>query len=299
MMMTRFNYLCQQLDRLSSTATSTDPNVQHIEEMEDAMRRFTEGLLGERQFRNLCQNNDTGSGRDDRRSTNHVVPSSSELRMIFKGDEQLLQDLAGSGAIDRLLDVILRNLDVIPTLSPGFFNNACLALMQFAFENSERSRHIFLDGGLSILIRLMERYRSYDYIQIISIAVMMVIGKNVGFGQYYFELPILNQVVIAMEHHYQSHQVYTVAVSALETLYNVGSTNLRDTLASRCIGLWNRGIDAICYGLIVHQENEQALYVGNNILCSLVGPDDAEEMIRSWEQQHLPSDVCSIGAAAA
>jgi len=193
-----------------------------------------------------------------------------------KGDEALLAFLEQNHAIQIILNAINK---FNGQLNPEFHNSACIALVHFAFQSKERSRSIYQQGGFCCIIMMMQTYRDIDYIQIITIAALMVVGRNVGIEIFDLEATILQQIVLAMEFHEESSNLYTVACSALGTLFGPGS----QVMVPKCveeIDLYYRALDAICYGLVVlHLDDNVCQRLGRTLLCSMVGQAQAEEMI--------------------
>jgi hypothetical protein len=262
-------FLLDRLDRLKCAVK--------VEEAEDAMYEFSHGLLDMRILKEGLQQ--------------QFGPT--EVTLFNKGDETMLQDLHAHGAIYILLDAIRRFMGVA---SPEFLNSACIALMHFAFQSKERSRYMYRCGGFGVVIELMQCYRSVDYIQIICIALMMVIGKNVGISLFLLETPILCQIVLAMEHRCESSKVYTVACSALVTLFGPGSS----FAVMGCDDendLYHRALGAICYGLVLHLDDSTAIDAGNTLLRNIVGPNVAEEMVNEAERDHCGGTHVAAAAA--
>jgi len=246
----RLDYL---LDRLSRIQDAESP-----ERAEEPMHNFTSELL---QLRSTKQR---------------------EVIVFKKGDETLLYDLAQHGAIPIILDAIDRSIGY----SPEFHNSACIALLHFAFQSKERSRWIYDHGGFHCIVKMMESYRTVDFIQIIAIAALMVIGKNVGIDLYDLESAILHQIVEAMEFHQESAQLYIVACSALGTLFGPESRAMVPETDEE-IEVYHRVIDSICYGLaILHLDDQVAQRLGKSLLFSMVGRHDGEEMILYVEKSY-------------
>jgi hypothetical protein len=247
----RLAYLLNRLSRIQKAIAPED--------VEEPMHNFTSELL---QLRN---------------------PRQREAVVFKKGDESLLFELARYGAIPIILDAIIRfNDDSIPE----FHNSACIALVHFAFQSRERSLWIYERGGFYCINKMMETYRSVDYIQIISIAALMVVGKNVGIDLFELESVILSQIIIAMDFHQESAQLYIVACSALGTLFSQQSRFMTPESEEE-IELFHRVIDSICYGLaILHLDDSVAQSLGKSLLCNMVGRSVAEEMILFAENSH-------------
>ena len=155
-------------------------------------------------------------------------------------------------------------------------------------------------------MKLMETYRQFDYIQIICIALVMVIGKNVGFYPFFLKSPFLRQLILAMEHHSQSHHVYTVACSALGALLRSGRDAFYyallcndddDSYENQVFDLHSRALSCICFGLIIHQGHPTASETGRSFLCYLVGPSIAAEMVFVFEQEQLNASYIAAAAA--
>jgi hypothetical protein len=93
-------------------------------------------------------------------------------------DESVLYNLEYHGAA---IATILNAMDRFLTrgISPEFFNSATMALLYLACQSKDRCRSIYIQGGVREITRMMDRYRSVNYIQIIGIAALMVIGKVV------------------------------------------------------------------------------------------------------------------------
>eukprot|EP00980_Cylindrotheca_fusiformis_P006978 scaffold1469_cov119-Cylindrotheca_fusiformis.AAC.22 len=240
----RFAYLLERLERIGG-AVSAD-------EAEEPMHNFTSELL----------------------QLKHV--QKREAIVFKKGEEKLLSDLEQYGAIPIILNSIER---FNAHGSPEFHNSACIALVHFAFQSRERSRQIYQHGGFHCIVQMMQAYRSVDYIQIIAVAALMVIGKNVGIEMFDLESTILAEIVSAMEYHQESAQLYIVACSALGTLFGPGSRSMIPQSEEE-IEVYHRAIDAICYGLVIlHLDDHIAQNLGKNLLFCMVGPKAAEEMM--------------------
>ena len=106
------------------------------------------------------------------------------------------------------------------SISPHFFNSACIALVNFCFQNQARAMFAYQTGGFDILIDVMQSCRSVDNVQMIGIAALMVIGKtSIGNSDSWnIETSILQEIVSAMESHSENSKVYTIACSALGSL---------------------------------------------------------------------------------
>jgi hypothetical protein len=240
----RFVYLLDRLERIHHAISSDD--------VEEPMHNFTSELL---QLRNI---------------------NKREAIVFEKREDSMLVDLEKHGAIP----IILNAIDKFNGHSnPEFHNSACIALVQFAFQSRERSRQIYQHGGFHCIVRMMEAYRSVDFIQIIAIAALMVVGKNVGMDIFDLEEAILVEIVSAMEFHQESAQLYVVACSALGTLFGPGSAAMIPHSDEES-ELYHRAIDAICYGLVIlHLDDGAAQNIGKSLLCCMVGPQVAEEMM--------------------
>lgn len=247
----RFIYLLDRLEGIHR-AVSAD-------EVEEPMHNFTSELL---QLRNIHKR---------------------EAIVFKKGEESMLVDLEHHGAIP----IILNAIDKFSGHSnPEFHNSACIALVHFAFQSRERSRRIYQHGGFHCIVRMMQAYRTVDFLQIIAIAALMVVGKNVGIEIFYLETTILVEIVSAMEFHQESAQLYIVACSALGTLFGPGSVAMIPQ-SDEEIELYHRAIDAICYGLVIlHLDDCVAQTLGKNLLCCMVGPKVAEEMMYYVESSY-------------
>mmetsp|Transcript_26228 Transcript_26228/g.63911 ORF Transcript_26228/g.63911 Transcript_26228/m.63911 type:complete len:290 (-) Transcript_26228:71-940(-) len=240
----RYGYLKDRLDKISRAQSAT--------EAEEPMHNFTCSLL---------------QLKDVRRQ---------ETVVFKKGNETLLCQLEQIGAIPTLLYAIER---FNGESTPEFNNSACIAIVHFAFQSKERSLQIFEIGGFQTIVQMMERYRTIDFIQIIAIAALMVVGKNAGIEKYDLEWTILVQIVVAMEYHQDSAQLYIVACSALGSLFGPGSkTMVPETDAG--LELYYRAIDAICFGLVIlHLDDRVAQNLGKNLLFCMVGQQVAEEIM--------------------
>jgi hypothetical protein len=276
------------VDRLDRIHYASRP-----EDAEDAMHEFTHALLqmqmlqrGQPSSEVIFCNPETKSNDDD------------------DDDDQarLVKTLESShGAIRILLQATSRFLSVPEQqqqqqqqrVTPEFFNSACIALIHFAFHSRERSHAIYKQGGLGCILKILQYYRSVDYLQIIGIAALMVIGKTVGMYLHDLEATILEQIVLAMEYHTESSKVYVVACSALGTLFGPDRSSVMMT-GRRCTEkeneeddcLYSQVLYAICYGLILHLDDPVAQGVGATLLCNIVGPSLAEEMIAEVEYTH-------------
>ena len=106
-------------------------------------------------------------------------------------------------------------------------------------------------------------HRSVDYVQIIGVAALMVIGKNVGITLMELEALILEQIVLAMEYHPESSKLYVVACSALGTLFGPGSRVICHPQDVSENDLYHRSLTAVCYGLITHGDDQVSQGVGH------------------------------------
>ena len=251
------------LDRLEKLKRAS-----HHKDAEEYMNNFTSELL---QLRDLKQHE----------------------AMIFRpGDERMLTFLEEHDAIPIILDSINK---FTGRSRPEFHNSACIALVHFAFQNEERCRCIYRHGGFHCIVRMMQTYRDIQYIQIISIAALMVIGRNAGMESFELEVTILQQIVLAMEFHEESSQLYIVACAALGTLFGPGSRVMIPQYEEE-IELYDRAVDAICYGLVIlHLDDTTCQQLGKDLLCSMIGQAQAEEMMLNIET----SFGVSFAAAAA
>lgn len=271
------NRLMYLLDRLDSIRCAS-----HATEAEEAMEDFAHVLLQLRILKGGLQQL-------------HYHLHDNEEAVFHKCDETLLQDLDTFGAaIHILLDAIYR---FTGHASPEFHSNACIALVHFAVQSRERSQAIYRMGGLDCIIRLMECHRSVDYVQNICIAALLVIGKNTGFCLLDLEAVILQQIVSAMEYHQVSCEVYVVACSALGTLFGPESGVVVNSNPDNENDLYIRSLTAISYGIILHFDDRVAQGVGRTLLCNMVGPDIADEMIAEVENDHHGGGVLCAAAA--
>jgi hypothetical protein len=240
----RFDYLKDRLDKIDRAESAI--------EAEEPMHNFTCSLL---QLKNVRL---------------------QEAVVFKKGNEALLCQLEQIGAIPTLLNAIER---FNGESSPEFNNSACIAIVHFAFQSKERSCEIFQIGGFQTIVQMMETYRAIDFIQIIAIAALMVVGKNAGIEKHDLEWTILLQIVVAMEYHQESSHLYIVACSALGSLFGPGSTTMvPETDAG--VELYYRAIDAICFGLVIlHLDDRVAQKLGKDLLFFIVGKQVAEEMM--------------------
>jgi hypothetical protein len=210
-----------------------------------------------------------------------------------KDQARLVETLESShGAIRILLQTISRFLsypEQQQPVTPEFYNSACIALVYFAFHSRERSHAIYRQGGLGCILKILQYYRTVDYLQIIGIAALMVIGKGVGMFLHDLDATILQQIVLAMEYHTESSKVYIVACSALGTLFGPDSRVMmmkREKENYDDNHLYSQALYAICYGLILHLDDRVAQGEGNALLCNMVGPSVAKEMIAEVEYTH-------------
>ena len=97
-----------------------------------------------------------------------------------------------------------------------------------------------------------------------------------------------------MEYHPESSKLYVVACSALGTLFGPGSRVMCHPQDDSENDLYHRSLTAICYGLITHVDDQVSQGVGHSLLCNMVGPDVAEEMI-----SHVQNSLGGVYAAAA
>lgn len=216
-------------------------------------------------------------------------------------DEAVLFYLEYHGAA---IATILNTMDRFLTrgISPEFFHSATLALIYLACQNQHRCRSIYIQGGVREITRMMDRYRSVNYIQIIGIAALMVIGKVVlgeplGKGtckNLALESTLLLQILEAVEWNQECPRVYVVACSAFASLFGPGSKVFVDggELENH---IYHRALYAITYGLIVHVDDAVAQRVGTALLGTMVGTDVAQEMISEVERNHC--STCSAAAA--
>lgn len=223
-------------------------------------------------------------------------------------------------------------------ISPQFFNSACIALVHLCFQSPRRSKVVSQGGGFDIIVDVMRTYRSVDYVQIIGMATLMVLGRTGSshatesnsasssdshdschhhqspynnryyvYSSRYLETVTLQEIVVALETHPENVKLYTVACSALATLFGSDSYFLVGARrqvppAGRHIGqvdndddlydddtyneYFHRALTAITYGVVVHVvDDPMALAVGQNLLANLVGRRVAEEMVLEMEQQ--------------
>lgn len=227
-----------------------------------------------------------------------VIYSSQQIPdvLIFNStdDDLLLDQLEYHGAaIATILNAMDRFLN--RRVSPEFFNCATIALIHLTYHSPRRCRAIYQQGGMTEISRMMEMYRSVDYVQIIGIAALMVIGKVVLGESTSTDAPtrknmvvesmILLQILEAMECHQESPRVYVVACSAFGTLFGPGSKIFIDggELENH---IYHRALYAITYGLILHMDDTVAQGVGNALLGTMVGQDVAQEMISEVEMNH-------------
>ena len=66
---------------------------------------------------------------------------------------------------------------------------------------------------------MMNTYRSVDFVQIIAIAALMVVGKNVGIDLFDLEALILTEIVLAMEWHHESAQLFAAQLFVPDRKY--------------------------------------------------------------------------------
>ena len=249
----RLAHLLDLMDRIQSAPT--------ISIMEQSMHSFTKELL---QIENKGDN---------------AFSSSEEVTLFTKGDETILTDLECRGAISILLRAMINCLhyeeicrkdasgsqrylyDVYNDfnsatqilcqykqpycrISPQFFNSACIAIVHFAFQSRRRSKEIVDHGGFDVVVRMMTMYRSVDYVQIIGMAALMILGQVYSFpycgrshgssingssSSIVVAEAILEQIVLAMESHVlSSRKLFDVACSALSTLWGCSDKNRPD-----------------------------------------------------------------------
>lgn len=288
-------------DRLEKIGIARSP-----EEAEGPMHNFTCSLLRLREVRKR---------------------EAAAASVFQKGDESCLRHLERKGAIPILLNAIDRFSGYS---SPEFNNSACIAVVHFAIRSRERSRQILKRGGFGCLVRMMETYRAFDFVQIIAIAALMVVAKNNDHRDHRhhhhhhpaaaaaaaapmmgrrsdptdptLEWTILKEVVAAMEYHQESAQLYVVACAALGSLLGPPEDGGGPGAMPRAvpdteegIELYHRAIDEICYGLVVlHLDDRVAQNLGKNLLCSMVGQQAAGEMMF-----HVENSYGTYAAAAA
>ena len=231
-----------------------------------------------------CRNDLPWHGTSASHSLVHHTTDRQPSLVFRKGDETMLLDLEANGAISIVLHAMYRFLGLA---SPNFFNSAAIALVHMVFKSRARSRTVYKQGGLGCIVEMMRTYRSVDYIQMIGIAALMVIGKNVGICLFDLEHLILHQIVLAMEFHQQSTKVYTVACSALGSLLGPQNWIMRPCFAGSAYwvsshrresyALFHRSLKAITHGLVLHPDDALAQEVGNALLCNMVGPSVAED----------------------
>jgi len=258
----RLLYLLDLLDSIRHTQCAL--------EMESTMTNFTSELL---------------------QIHNHHKLNPQPSLVFHKGDETMLLDLQSHGAISILLHAMHRSLG---TASPNFFNSATIALVHLVFRSPTRTKMLLQLGGVGTLVEMMHVYRQVDYVQMIGIAALMVLGKNSGNFEGSLEDLILHQIVLAMETHPQSPKVYTVACSALGNLFGPDNCALRPN-SQGINALFHRSLEAITHGLVLHPDDPMAQGVGNALLYNIVGPEAAHEMILSMETAY--SDFACAAAA--
>ena len=193
-------------------------------------------------------------------------------------DESLLAALEYHGAA---IATILHAMDRFLTrgVPPEFFYCATMALLYLACQSQERCRSIYIQGGVREITRMMDKYRSVKYIQIIGIAALMVIGK-VMLGE-----TILLQILEAVEWNQECPRVYVVACSAFGSLFGPGSKVFLGggELENHA---YHQALFAITYGRILHVDDPVAQRVGYALLGTMVGIDIAQEMISEVERNH-------------
>eukprot|EP00539_Tryblionella_compressa_P002435 CAMPEP_0178738506 /NCGR_PEP_ID=MMETSP0744-20121128/3549_1 /TAXON_ID=913974 /ORGANISM="Nitzschia punctata, Strain CCMP561" /LENGTH=297 /DNA_ID=CAMNT_0020391129 /DNA_START=371 /DNA_END=1264 /DNA_ORIENTATION=- len=290
----RLMFLFDRLDRIQFSTRPAD--------LEAAMHEFTHELL---------QLKAQSSRRKEQASHPQGSSNSEEITIFAKGDETMLHDLAARGAITILLRTMQRCIDCVENsreegendlISPQFFNSACIALVHFCFQNPPRSRYCLDNGGLDVIIDVIQMYRSVDYVQIICIAALMVLGKTSSNGNcpWNIEITTLQEILFGMEAHPDNAKLYTVACSALGTLFGPGSTVLvnDDSEFSEEEEEWyHRALSAISYGLVVHIDDAVALSVGNTLLTNMVGSSEvAEEMVAEAEKAAHGTMHCAPAA---
>jgi hypothetical protein len=175
-------------------------------------------------------------------------------------------------------------------------------LLYLACQSKDRCRCIYIQGGVREITRMMDKYRSVNYIQIIGIAALMVIGKVVlgeTVGRFTdtnlaLESTILLEILEAVEWNQECPRVYVVACSAFGSLFGPGSKIFLGggELENH---IYHRALYAITYGLILHIDDTMAQRVGNALLGTMVGIDVAQEMISEVERNHC--GCCSAAAA--
>jgi hypothetical protein len=266
---TRLIYLLDRLERIQNAATP--------EQAEDAMNEFTYELL------NI-----------------QVVGSQERMIVFHQGDETMLTDLVSNGVVDVLLYAMskFRGYTTSRQASCQFYNSACIGLVHFAFKSKERARLIYQKGGFDCIADIMQSFRSVEFLQMTCIAALLVLGQQVGVGDYGrkkdLDSLILREIVEAMENHQASAKIYIVACSALGNLFGPGclfSEHSEDEEE-----LLQKALGCICAGLVEHSYHEAAQGVGGALLRCMVGPDLAHDMI---EDATLERYGTHLAAAAA
>jgi hypothetical protein len=287
-------------------------------------------------------------------SLSSLSPSSSSSSNI-NGDETILSELESSGSIVILLQSIRFALQYVNSydpdssssssrgagemntidISPHFFNSACIALVHFCYQSQHRAVIAYQDGAFDTIVQVMRRYRAVDYVQVIGIVALMIIGRNHPIqtnkctNNYYdIETSILREIVIAMESHQNNPKLYTVACSAMGNLFGLGSSSSSTSSAvtgwstnltfmmnnntmihalppssqqpQQCTSQfdddwYHRALSAICYGILLHADDDGAMMMGNTLLVNIVGPDVARDMVGEIEWIH---GVVQCAAAA-
>jgi hypothetical protein len=263
------NRLLYLLDRLERIQSAPSP-----EQAEDAMNEFTYELL------------------DIQR-----VDSQERMIIFHQGSETMLTDLVSNGAIDVLLYAV-RKFRGYRQASCQFYNNACIVLVHFALKNKARARLIYQKGGFDCIVDIMQSFRSVEFLQLTCIAALLVLGKQVGVGDYgrnkELDSLILRAIVEAMENHQASANIYVEACSALGSLF--GPECLFSEHSEDEEELLQKALGCLCAGLVEHSYHEAAQGVGGALLRCMVGPDLAEELI---EDAALERYGTHLAAAAA
>lgn len=267
----------------------------HPLHVEEAMADFTCDLL---QLRIVMSPPPTSShipsnGRSD-------ASSSSSVLLFNTSDETLLYDLHTHGAIVILLNAMKKFWG---RASPEFYNSATMALVHLCYGSQSRSDILYQQGALSVTLRMMQVFKSLDYIQIIGMAMLTLLGTNVSLiSCWEVEHMIIFPIVQTMEHHFPSSKVYVVACTALRPFLDAGtiasetttlisqeaswysyhSHNVHDSTADvekDGVTILSRLLFAVTYGLLFHLGEPSAQSVGHALLSNMMGPDAAHAMI--------------------
>eukprot|EP00934_Nitzschia_sp_Nitz4_P004235 Nitzschia sp. Nitz4//scaffold107_size73032//53030//53878//NITZ4_005767-RA/size73032-processed-gene-0.112-mRNA-1//1//CDS//3329532614//4225//frame0 len=257
------------LTKLAKIQDALDPSI-----AESAMSDFAMDLLQLSSTTSTDPSTITASSTTSTTSCNSYVFST--------GDETLLQDLHSNGALAILLHVMQRFQEQQKHHERGgasaeFFNSATIALVHLSFGSKSRTKHLYDLGALEVIHRMMQEFRTTDYVQIIGIALLTVLGRNTTIRKEEMERLVWMQVVQAMEYNPTCSSLYVVACTALGVFMDPSST-FRCDCALVC-----QILKAVASGLVHCMADPMAYGVGFSFLSTMLGQEAAYAMLADVE----------------